>query len=478
MESKISVAKELDYQTKINSSPLYRYQIVTQSQGGGNTVSLNQSSTQLTYFDLPPEVVWNASKSFFTWQITYPTAAAANYTVAYMDIPPIRRIRLQTRGQKVLCEINNFQYYWKMCSNLTKWTDEFNSLSTGGYGATLAAATANGVWLYDNPSNALPSTAIAGNTPNGAKVYYSGGWAVDNTTVFRRAYQTQLQLAMGAAEGAFTMNCHLNLGMIPFSFFSVNRDFYSTESLQMLVEWESYDNFCWFSVGGAPITAPISVSGVGAPTVANYLLYTAVESNPVIANEMRSKVLSSGFSQLIPYPTFVQLNLPANATSGSVQFRINRANGIRLLRILSAEAISNSSLSTRCNFYNNEGLITQDYYTSLNTQRLQQSDCNNANGTDWVYNEKYFRDTPFSNYQEWTTQCPVHVDDFSGIDSLADANEYDLNVCGIDLSVEQLWTKFLSSITNLSAVGGVQENFVIVCQANLVSSATGVDILL
>ena len=76
MESKISVAKELDYQTKINSSPLYRYQIVTQSQGGGNTVSLNQNSTQLTYFDLPPEVVWNASKSFFTWQITYPTAAA------------------------------------------------------------------------------------------------------------------------------------------------------------------------------------------------------------------------------------------------------------------------------------------------------------------------------------------------------------------------------------------------------------------
>ena len=144
------------------------------------------------------------------------------------------------------------------------------------------------------------------------------------------------------------------------------------------------------------------------------------------------------------------------------------------MRIISGECRSTSSLNTRCNFYNYGAALVADYWTALNSNRLQQEDCNNSQGTDWVYNEKFLKDCPLSVPQEWMTQAPVRIDDFSGVDSLVDAPEFDLNVSGINLDVEQLWSK---NYVTLPGTYSILANVIYVTQRVLSSSAMGVDIM-
>jgi len=74
------------------------------------------------------------------------------------------------------------------------------------------------VWLFNNPSNALPATATAAATANCTKI--TSAVAADNGTINRRAYQSQMDFVKSsAATTAFWLNCQLNLGKIPFSFF-------------------------------------------------------------------------------------------------------------------------------------------------------------------------------------------------------------------------------------------------------------------
>jgi len=138
--AELKYSKEIDYSQKVNSSPIYGFQKVTQSQGGANTLTLQQSSSVMTYFDLPPDVIFNPSKSFFRWQIEFPATVADDYGAAMLDIPPIRSVTLQTRSGMYLCQITNFQYYWKMASNLITKTQDFNSYSPGGYDASATDA--------------------------------------------------------------------------------------------------------------------------------------------------------------------------------------------------------------------------------------------------------------------------------------------------------------------------------------------------
>ena len=235
------------------------------------------------------------------------------------------------------------------------------------------------------------------------------------------------------------------------------------------------DEFCFEHTNVADLVGPASISQAGAfvPTIANLALYMAIESNEGVRNSIMAKVTQGGLQMTIPYPT-VYLQALGTNLSQSVNYKINRGHGQRLLRILSAEnsLITADHWTNRCLFNNFGGDLTQVFNTQLDSKRMQVEDLNVLTADDHKYNKRWLRKTILANVEEYYSSMPVHIDDFSACEDLTEAPEKDLQVCGIDLSLERLWTKYILNKTNTAS----QTVAVIVCQKTITSDTNGVNI--
>lgn len=471
MESKIQFNESLDYAPKVSSAPKYGLTKILQQSGGGN-VAISANSSVESIFDIPAQV-FNLSKSFIDFTVTCPASGNPGQTLgAMLDIPPIRRLSLYTRGGLYLCDIQNFQHFWKMTSNLSTMTDQMNSAGSPAYGSTVAVALQEGFVNFIQPANALPGTAPQSMaTYHGAKIDSANPPAVDNATVQRRAYQTQAQFCTSAVQNeALNLSCRLHLGRVPFSIFSVNRDLYTTEALQLRVEFEAYDNFLFGHTAAATLVGPVSVSTYNvAPSLNNLAFYLAVEQNQGVRQSIMDKVNSSGLSMVIPYVNIYRQVLGTN-TSSSVNYKINRGHGQRLLRVISAESLTSDTLTSRCNFYNWLAPKTQSYYTTIDSIRQQSENLLPASSLDFRYNYSKLKGCPLEVSAEYHTQCPVHIDDWSACNSLIESAEMDLTICGLPLDQEVVWGKVIDVKTAVDTT----LNAVIVTQKSLMSSAQGV----
>lgn len=471
MESKIEFNASLDYAPKVSSAPKYALTKILQQSGGGS-VAITANSSVEAVFDVPAQV-YNLSKSYIDFTISCAAPGQAGQTLgAMLDIPPIRRLSLYTRSGLYICDIQNFQHFWKLCSNLVTRTDDMNSAGSPAYASTLAGALQEGFVNFCQPSNAAPATAPASaDTYHGTKINSAVPPAVDNDTTQRRSNQTQAQFVTSTTNGgALFLNCRLALGRVPFTIFSCNRDLYTSEALQLRVEFEPYDNFMFGHTAAATLVGPVSVSTyANAPTLTNLAFYLAVEQNQGVRQSIMDKVMSSGLNLTIPYVNIYRQVLGTN-TSSSVNYKINRGHGQRLLRVISAESITADTLTSRCNFYNFNAPKTVSFYTTIDSIRQQSENLLPNSSLDFKYNYQKLKGCPLEVAVEYYTQSPVHIDDWSSCDSLVQAPEQDLHICGLPLDQELVWGKVIDTKTALDTT----LNAVIITQKSLLSGAQGV----
>jgi hypothetical protein len=106
----------------------------------------------------------------------------------------------------------------------------------------------------------------------------------------------------------------------------------------------------------------------------------------------------------------------------------------------------------------------------LDNRRLQVADMKVVLADDWRTNYPKIKNCILSNKQEYYTNCPVHIDDWSACDDLTEAPQKDLQNCGLDLDVEKIYTKY---ITAKSAIPTLL-TMLIVTQKTLMSGPQGV----
>src|SRR5205807_634075 len=103
-------------------------------------------------------------------------------------------------------------------------------------------------------------------------------------------------------------------------------------------------------------------------------------------------------------------------------YKINRGHGERLLRIISAENATDmkngDNLSGRCLFNNLGGVMTKIFNTQLDNRRIQPEDLTVATSDDYKYNREKLQHCILANVQEYYTNCPVHIDDWSAVEDL------------------------------------------------------------
>jgi hypothetical protein len=507
----VSYQASINYEQKVASAPYYSYTKILQNNGG-NEVKLTASASQTSQFDIPSQV-YNLSKSFLRFDLIFPAIPADNTAGATFrahkmltKIPPIRRLSLMTRSGRMVADIPNFQHYWMLSKNLIVHKDDFANYPPTGVGQVLNqtsanatatnSATNNGVCLFNNPCYAGPTQALASALQSNGVTILQGAANEDPEreidSIKRQPINTELQVitstanASGAASETLALTCEFRFNKCGFSFFSVNRDFYTTEALQLWVEWEGFDSFTFNSSGLAAQAAAIAptlrlpLSNSQPPSLVNLELYMAIEMNEGVRQSVMAKVATGGLAMTIPYTTVLMQGL-GNQASASVNYKINRGHGERLLRVISAENVTETktgdTLSGRCLFNNfdqksNAGQngITTVFNTQLDSKRIQIQDLDVRKADDYRFNYPKIKNTILSNIQEYYTNCPVHIDDWSACDDLTEAPEKDLQNCGLDLTAEKLWTKYIQQ----KPTRGTNMVTLIVTQKTLISGPEGV----
>lgn len=473
MESKIVYDKSVDYSQKASSSSYYKL-LRVQQQTGGPKVAVSANSSVEAVWDIPT-TVFNLSKSFLRFSVYFPAGAAGIYNNFNTAVPPVRRLSLFTRAGRYLCDIQNFQHHWAMSKYFSKPTQEFIASPGVGAEATLANARLEGTCLFHNPNSTEDAPAALNN--HGRRITHS----VANPPVpsleatnGRRLIQSSQLYVTSAAAAAMYVNCEIQLGMIPFSIFSADRNLFSSEALQLRVEFAPHSDWAFQRDTAIDTLETVAACAV-AVEVNDCYLYMATEQNEAIRRSVIDKVTSEGLNMLIPYPTLYRINVGTN-TSGSVQQKVNLAHGRRLLRVLSLESTTVDTLATKCNYYNRNGLKTESYNTNLNSVRLQDEALEmKGNQIGYVFNKRFLKDSPLEPVGEYLSTAPIHCDDWSmaGQQGLIHCADNDLIAQGLDLSIEQTWSR---DILTKSAVD-TTVNILIVGQKELRVTPVSVDVM-
>ena len=483
MSNNLNIAESTNYEQKATFPPKYKPQRLFQNSSG-TTVSINTNGPASAIFDIPAGVVFNLAKSYLRGQLdVFGNAAGATCQSLFTDIPPITRALLESRNSVPLADIQYFQDVWKMTSNLITPTEVFNSYPSVGVGVTEPFSQVNGVCLFNNPSNSgigtAPNDSAAAGPPGlfATKIAVPAGAGgipiVDDVSIGRKNYQSQQQyVTTGAGNAADTtqnnsLYWQLNFDKIPFSIFSLNRDMYTTESLRLTFDFAPVSAIGFNHAAVATLVGGTNLDQTVPATMTNVNLYLAIEQNPVIVEEVKNKVLSSGLSFTYPYPIILKQGLGATQNA-SATFKFTKSYGQRLLRVITAESLTSNSNVTRCCFYNWANplpYITGTYRTTLNSTQLQDETIDESKGDGYRYNAQKLKGCPLENLVEYYTQCPCNIDDWSAADKMIDCPEADLQMCGISLENEQIYGKIITKNpyngntyydTTMTAIGVVQ----------------------
>jgi len=118
--------------------------------------------------------------------------------------------------------------------------------------------------------------------------------------------------------------------------------------------------------------------------LSSLVLYLAVEQNPVIEAELRSKVTSpEGFKILCPYIFSNKTNL--GSTSQNLALRYNRGHGLKLRKILWAPYNNTENINTAFDHDNTAGTAkVASFYSTVNNVRTTQFNVDLTQSQDWM----------------------------------------------------------------------------------------------
>jgi hypothetical protein len=190
--------------------------------------------------------------------------------------------------------------------------------------------------------------------------------------------------------------------------------------------------------GGLPTLPGVALdTGV---VINNLRLDLAVEINNAIVAGMVEKVQSSGLSLVVPYVTTYK-NSFASGTQSAISQKLNSGNGRTLLRVLTSAFTQNETGSSSQDNSNVASAKVIDFYSQLDSSRLQEPVINVLTNQDYLYKRKEIEDSSIQSsgqYKYSWNWCDsfdgfksVQIPEVGSIEnglSLAEERLYQLNV--------------------------------------------------
>ena len=444
------ISNELDYQKKVSSYPLYRFNKIIQ-QTGSQQVLITGGGGQTSIFELPTQC-FNLAKSELYFTIAPPQAPGGTFNWMWKDnISPISRIQLYTRGGLYLCDLPYVANYTKVISKPETAFEEFNSYNKGSQQAV-------DTFRYLRKTNA----EVIDQTPENFALRHD---ASPTSTNYTEPQYLEVSGLGNANPPDPVLNVCLPLAHLKNTILACDKDLFFGEIMILRIEWAPINRIGFNGNDqGNPTQGVQDLQG--DVNIFNLALYLAVEKNQQIANSLMAKT-QSGFSMLVPYVHGYKTNLGGG--TASVSLRFNRGHGKNLLKIYHSFFNNVETVNTAYDNDNIDGAKVNSYYTMLNNSRLQEF---NVQITPAIYEDylimkdhiqgSVLQDSNMYRYN-W-----FHVDNWSGID-LKDSQGAFNKDAGIGLNLEQKWDIYAEALAQLNHYSFA------VCQKVLTITSAGVD---
>jgi hypothetical protein len=415
------ISPELDYSPVVSNHSTTVYRSVA-PQGSNSVTTSITSTVGPTEFVIPPSVM-NLSKSRLNFTITVPAQGANN--IAHINanlLTAISRITLYDSATNALwCDISNVNQY---ASLLVPACTDFKDYSTKSFWTANPSETSLANARTKTVEDISKSNLTVGNF--GGNGVAASDLALQNFYFSRRQYYNQATAATA---------CYLDVS-IPFSAFkmsvlSSDKQLYNPANVVLQIYWNALNNYA--SVGTA-VTNPSTGAGSvdTAFTLSNISLTLANEGNLAIVSQVINKVMTSGISLPIAYPTVTRQSI-TNATAHSYQLSLTRGYGQRILAIVtapfSATAGANNAnvhirgtLTTYNTFLNNVPILTPaGFDASLNQDFI-------------IANREYLEGSVIQTNAEYALGEWLHIDGFFGAKPIKDVNQHEID--GLDVGTQ------------------------------------------
>jgi hypothetical protein len=448
MSEKIS--SELDFSPVVSnhSTVLYR----TVAPQGNNSAALSSTSTfGPVEFIIPPSVFrLNKSRLNFSVLAAASNAGFFNYINAN-TLTAISRITLYDSATNALwCDISNVNQYTSL---VTPAATDFTEYSTKSFvSGTLQTAVVD-AQKYTVEDISKCNIATVNDT----------GLNVDLAA--ENPYFSRRQFYIGGSQAATAIDVSIPFSAFKLSVLASDKLMYSPSNLVLQVYLNAFNNFAFQAdVATDPTDGPAAVNGV---TISNLSLSLANEGNLAIVSQIINKVMTSGISLPIAYPT-VTRQVIAAATSHSYQLSLTRGYGNRILALITAPFHTTATLNT-VNVHRRDTLST--YNTFLNNVAIKsQSGFDCVKSQDYIQaNKEYLDYSVVQNLGEYIYGEWLHVDSFFGEKPLKDVDQHEVD--GLDVGAQSSTWQIQANVTG----GGTAFNWctIIIGQKQLSVSNQG-----
>lgn len=368
-----------------------------------NVSPQNSSSVSLsTASDVgPTEIIiapaaFNFSKSRLEFDVSYPAQGASNYTHVNANLATMfsRIVVYSSATNAVLCDLSNCEKYVSM---VTPAGTKFDDFLTKSYAASAPNATF---------STASPYPLEDIRKSNADATYMCGvNVGAQGLTIGRE------QTFVSGANAILSFRASIPFSAFKMSVLALDKLMYFPENLVLSIYWAGTDKYA--SIGTSATNSVTDVASLATvPTITNLRLSLATEANLNIVNQLVSKVMSSGMSLPIAYPTVTRQSQSAS-TSHSYQLALTSGYGSRILAVISAP-FSQTAGACYANVHS-RGTLSK-YNTFLNSVALKYpAGFTISKGDDYTLNAKEFlKGSTVQTIGEYGLAEWFHCDSFFG----------------------------------------------------------------
>jgi hypothetical protein len=425
MSEKIS--SELDYSPVVSNHSTVLYRTVA-PQGANSLASNVTSSVGPTEFIIPPSC-FNLAKSRLNFTIQLAAGGADLTNVINANtLTTISRITLYDSATNALwCDISNVNQY---ASLLVPACTDFKEYSTKAFRSTTPVTAANA-------ADAITAARLV-TVEDISKVNKTTNLTGDNGDLWpENPYFSRRQFYLGGTAGNAinALDISIPLSAFKMSVLSSDKVMYCPSNLVLQVYWAPNNNYAFKCTAADPVAPDTGdVSLTTAINISNISLTLANEGNLAIVSQIINKVMASGISLPIAYPTSTVYSSSDNATAHSYQLSLTRGYGNRILAIVTAPFTR--STVAKNNLHERLAGDTSQYNTFLNNVAIKsQAGFSIASSQDYfVANREYLEGSVIQSLGEYVLGEWVHIDGFFGEKPIKDVDQHEID--GLDVGAQ------------------------------------------
>ena len=423
MSEKIS--SELDYSPVVNNHSTLTYRTVAPQGSSSETTSIT-STVGPTEFVIPPSI-FSLKNSRLNFNITAAAAGVGLRTCINGNLlTSISRITLyDSATNAVWADISNVHQYASLvvpsCTDFVDYSCK-----------TFRTVAFSEVSLADSQGKSVEDISKSNLTVGN----FAGDGAAASDIALQNFYFSRRQYYINATTNtAAYLDVSIPFSAFKLSVLSSDKMMYSPSNLVLQIYWNANMNYA--NLGTSATNPDTGYAQVATPFVLNNINLTlANEANLAVVSQIINKVMTSGLSLPIAYPTVTRQAIAAS-TAHSYQLNLTSGYGQRILAIITA-FFSAAADDNNINVHNRGTLTTYNTYLN-NVPILATAGFDATKNQDFmIANREYLKGSVIQTSGEYALGEWVHFDSFCGAKPVKDIDQHQVDGLSV-LGASSTW---------------------------------------